>query len=162
MIPNAAVLIAACVVLWVEPANGRIVALVGGLTVMLVINAVLLRHAFAPLVRLTSLMEAIDPLNPGRRIPPLGPESEVNGGRGQDPLGRFGDADVTAHDLRAAAQQQQGDHSQRKADATSGGEDVDHHRHAPQQESSAGSPEDGCAPIELDEYASVIPDRPYQ
>ena len=77
MIPNAAVLVAACVVLWVEPANGRVVALVGGLTVMLVINVVLLRHAFGPLVRLTWLMKSIDPLNPGQRIPPLGPESEV-------------------------------------------------------------------------------------
>lgn len=77
MIPNAAVLLAACFVLMVEPANGRVVALAGGLTVMLVINVVLMRHAFAPLTRLTNLMEAIDPLHPGRRIPPLGPQSEV-------------------------------------------------------------------------------------
>ena len=77
MVPNAAVLIAACIVLMVEPANGRIVALAGGLTVMLLINVVLMRHAFAPLARLTTLMEAIDPLQPGRRIPPLGPQSEA-------------------------------------------------------------------------------------
>lgn len=77
MIPNAAVLLAAGFVLVVEPANGRVVALAGGLTVMLVINVVLMRHAFAPLARLTTLMGAIDPLHPGRRIPPLGPQSEV-------------------------------------------------------------------------------------
>jgi two-component system sensor histidine kinase UhpB len=71
------VLVAACIVLIVEPANGRVVALVGGLAVMLVVNAVLMRRAFAPLARLTALMEAVDPLAPGRRIPPLGPESEV-------------------------------------------------------------------------------------
>ena len=77
MIPNAAVLLAACIVLVVEPANGRVVALAGGLTLMLVTNVVLMRHAFAPLARLTSLMKEIDPLKPGRRIPPLGPQSEV-------------------------------------------------------------------------------------
>lgn len=77
LIPNASVLIAACAVLIVEPANGRVVALVGGLLVMLVINVVLMRRAFAPLVRLTSLMDAVDPLDPGRRIPALGPQSEV-------------------------------------------------------------------------------------
>ncbi len=77
MIPNAAVLMAASIVLVVEPANGRVVALAGGLTVMLITNVVLMRHAFAPLARLTALMKAIDPLHPGRRIPPLGPQSEV-------------------------------------------------------------------------------------
>ena len=77
MIPNAAVLLAACIVLVVEPANGRIVALAGGLTVMLVTNVVLMRRAFAPLARLTTLMKQIDPLHPGRRIPPLGSQSEV-------------------------------------------------------------------------------------
>lgn len=77
LIPNASVLTAACVVLIVAPANGRVVALVGGLLVMLVINVVLMRRAFAPLVRLTALMDSVDPLEPGRRIPPLGPQSEV-------------------------------------------------------------------------------------
>ena len=76
-IPNAAVLLAACVVLMVEPANGRIPALVGGLTVLLLLNVVIMRRAFAPLRRLTDLMDAIDPLRPGQRIPALGPESEV-------------------------------------------------------------------------------------
>lgn len=77
LIPNASVLVLACVVLWVEPANGRLVALVGGLLVMLLVNVVLMRRAFAPLTRLTSLMGTIDPLSPGQRRPALGPQSEV-------------------------------------------------------------------------------------
>jgi two-component system sensor histidine kinase UhpB len=77
-VPNAAVLLAACIVLMVEPANGRVAALVGGLTVLLTVNVFLMRRAFAPLSRLASLMHAIDPLAPGRRLPALGPESEVS------------------------------------------------------------------------------------
>jgi two-component system, NarL family, sensor histidine kinase UhpB len=76
-VPNAAVLLAACIVLIVEPANGRVVALVGGLTVLLTVNLLLMRRAFAPLARLAGLMHAIDPLDPGRRLPSPGPESEV-------------------------------------------------------------------------------------
>jgi two-component system, NarL family, sensor histidine kinase UhpB len=76
-VPNAAVLLAACIVLMVEPANGRVVALVGGLIVLLTVNLVLMRRAFAPLARLAGLMHDIDPLDPGRRLPTLGPESEV-------------------------------------------------------------------------------------
>jgi two-component system sensor histidine kinase UhpB len=76
-IPNASVLVVACVVLTVEPANGRIVALVGGLTVMLVANLLLMRRAFAPLARLAAAMDRIDPLRPGERVPPSGPPSEV-------------------------------------------------------------------------------------
>jgi two-component system sensor histidine kinase UhpB len=77
-IPNATVLGVACVVLIVEPANGRIPALVGGLTVMLALNLVLMRRAVTPLTRLTSLMRRVDPLHPGERIPELGPRSEVS------------------------------------------------------------------------------------
>ena len=77
-IPNAAVLLGACIVLVIEPANGRIVALVGGLAVLLTVNLVLMRRAFAPLARLTALMREIDPLEPGRRIPAIGPRSEVS------------------------------------------------------------------------------------
>lgn len=76
-IPNATVLGVACVVLMVEPANGRVPALVGGLTVMLAANLLLIRRAVSPLTRLTSLMRRVDPLHPGERIPPLGPSSEV-------------------------------------------------------------------------------------
>ena len=76
-VPNATVLGAACVVLFIEPANGRVVALAGGLLTMLVVNVVLMRRAFAPLARLTTLMRSIDPLRPGQRLPVPGPDSEV-------------------------------------------------------------------------------------
>jgi two-component system, NarL family, sensor histidine kinase UhpB len=61
----------------VEPANGRIPVLGAGVVAMTLINAVLMRRAFAPLGRLAALMRRIDPLSPGRRIPDEGPESEV-------------------------------------------------------------------------------------
>jgi two-component system sensor histidine kinase UhpB len=77
LIPNVAVLLAAGVVLWLQPANGRIVVLVAGVAAMTAINAVLMRRAFAPLERLTALMPRVDPLHPGQRIPDAGPESEV-------------------------------------------------------------------------------------
>jgi len=76
-VPNATVLGAACVVLMIEPANGRVVALVGGLVTMLVVNLVLMRRAFAPLARLTTLMAHVDPLRPGQRVQVPGPSSEV-------------------------------------------------------------------------------------
>jgi two-component system sensor histidine kinase UhpB len=76
-IPNATVLGVACVVLMVEPANGRVPALVGGLTVMVITNVILMRRAFSPLKRLTDLMGRVDPLRPGKRIPVLGAPSEV-------------------------------------------------------------------------------------
>jgi two-component system sensor histidine kinase UhpB len=76
-VPNACVLVVACVVLIVEPANGRVFALVGGLTIMLVANLLLMRRAFAPLMRLAVAMDRIDPLRPGERVPVTGPPSEV-------------------------------------------------------------------------------------
>ena len=76
-IPNATVLGVACVVLMVEPANGRVPALVGGLAAMLGVNLLLMRRAVRPLTRLTALMRRVDPLHPGERIPLLGPGSEV-------------------------------------------------------------------------------------
>jgi two-component system sensor histidine kinase UhpB len=76
-VPNACVLVVACVVLMVEPANGRIVALVGGLAIMLAVNLLLMRRAFAPLTRLMSTMNRVDPLRPGERVPVVGPPSEV-------------------------------------------------------------------------------------
>ena len=72
LIPNVAVLLAAGIVLWLQPANGRIVVLAGGVLAMTLIDAVLMRRAFAPLERLTSLMHRVDPLHPGRRIPDTG------------------------------------------------------------------------------------------
>jgi two-component system sensor histidine kinase UhpB len=77
LVPNIAVLLAAGTVLWIQPANGRIVVLAGGVVAMTLIDAVLMRRAFAPLERLASLMRRVDPLRPGRRIPAEGPESEV-------------------------------------------------------------------------------------
>jgi two-component system, NarL family, sensor histidine kinase UhpB len=76
-IPNACVLAAACIVLMIEPANGRIPALVGGLTVMLAVNLVLMRRATDPLRRLIGVMRDVDPLRPGQRIAQAGPPSEV-------------------------------------------------------------------------------------
>jgi two-component system sensor histidine kinase UhpB len=76
-IPNAAVLAAAGVVLTVQPAQGRIPALAGGLAVMLAVNTVLMRRTAGPLARLAELMREVDPLHPGQRIPPIGPKSEV-------------------------------------------------------------------------------------
>ena len=76
-VPNATALCAACAILIVEPANGRIVALGGGLLTMLAVNLVLMRRAFIPLTRLTALMRRVDPLQPGRRIELPGPDSEV-------------------------------------------------------------------------------------
>src|SRR5919106_222348 len=76
-VPNACVLVVACVVLIVEPANGRIVALIGGLAIMLAVNLLLMRRAFAPLTRLMTTMNRVDPLRPGERVPVVGPPSEV-------------------------------------------------------------------------------------
>jgi two-component system, NarL family, sensor histidine kinase UhpB len=76
-VPNACVLVVACVVLIVEPANGRIVALVGGLAIMLAVNVFLMRRAFSPLTRLMTTMTRVDPLRPGERMPVVGPPSEV-------------------------------------------------------------------------------------
>jgi two-component system sensor histidine kinase UhpB len=76
-VPNAAVLAAACVLLIIEPANGRIPALVGGLSIMLAVNLVLMRRATEPLTRLISLMRHVDPLAPGQRISAGGAPSEV-------------------------------------------------------------------------------------
>ena len=61
-IPNVAVLLAAGIVLWIQPPNGRLIALAVGVLAMVLVNVVLMRRAFAPLVRLTALMERIDPL----------------------------------------------------------------------------------------------------
>ncbi|GHA15659.1 histidine kinase [Streptomyces canarius] len=48
------------------------VILVGGLVVMLVANAALLRFGLAPLDRLTKLMTTVDLLRPGQRLPASG------------------------------------------------------------------------------------------
>jgi two-component system sensor histidine kinase UhpB len=76
-VPNATVLAAACLVLIIAPANGRILVLVGGLGLMLTVNLLLMRRAGAPLARLMSVMEEVDPLEPGRRLPVESSETEV-------------------------------------------------------------------------------------
>ena len=74
---NAAVLAAACVltVLSLSPdtvSSGVAVRELGvfiiGLAAMLVINAMLVRRAFAPLRRLTAFAHTLDPLSPGPRL----------------------------------------------------------------------------------------------
>ncbi|HEV2062030.1 MAG TPA: sensor histidine kinase [Solirubrobacteraceae bacterium] len=76
-LPNAVVLLVAGVALWVQPPNGRIVALAGGLLVLLVVNVLLMRRAFAPLAALTDAMRRADLLQPGRRIQIEADPSEV-------------------------------------------------------------------------------------
>jgi len=76
-VPNATVLAVASIILLVEPANGRLLALVAGLAALLVINLLLMRRAFAPLSKLTTLMAQVDPLRPGSRLALPGPASEV-------------------------------------------------------------------------------------
>ncbi len=76
-LPNVTVLAVACVVLTVEPANGRVPALVGGLLIMLAVDFALITRAVRPVARLTSLMQSVDPLIPGERIPIPRQRSEV-------------------------------------------------------------------------------------
>jgi two-component system sensor histidine kinase UhpB len=76
-VPNACVLVVACVVLILAPPNGRVPILVAGLGLLLVTDLVLMRWAFSPLQRLFGVMRRIDPLAPGRRLSIDGPESEV-------------------------------------------------------------------------------------
>ena len=76
-IPNVTVLAVACVVLIVEPANGRVPALVGGLLVMLAVDFALITRAVRPVARLTALMQSVDLLIPGERIPIPRQRSEV-------------------------------------------------------------------------------------
>jgi two-component system sensor histidine kinase UhpB len=76
-VPIATVLMAAGLVLHLEPANGRIPAIGGGLAMTLLITLVVVRRTVAPLMRLTDLMRRVDPLHPGERIPPIAPASEL-------------------------------------------------------------------------------------
>ncbi len=76
-VPNATVLAVASIVLLVEPANGRLLVLLAGLAALLAINLFLMRRAFAPLSKLTTLMARVDPLRPSSRLELPGPASEV-------------------------------------------------------------------------------------
>jgi two-component system sensor histidine kinase UhpB len=81
---NAGVLLVAGGILSLSPASvpaptsiSEVAVLFLGLTVMLMVNALLLRRAFAPLGRLTALMRRVDPLSPGERIPSYSRDAEV-------------------------------------------------------------------------------------
>lgn len=81
---NSLVLGIAIVLLAATPARvtvpsglGQAVVLVGGITAILLTNLLLLRRAFAPLIRLTALMRNVEPLEPGRRIPVYGDDEEI-------------------------------------------------------------------------------------
>jgi two-component system sensor histidine kinase UhpB len=83
-ISNVAVMAVAGVVLLVSPATvspepqiREIVTIVGGLGAIVVIDLILLRHAFGPLRRLTSTMQGVEPLRPGRRVPEYGGDAEI-------------------------------------------------------------------------------------
>ena len=58
-------------------AEEEIAILLTSLAIMLAINLFLLRHAFAPLERLTALMRKVDLLRPGQRVPAEDSASEV-------------------------------------------------------------------------------------
>jgi two-component system sensor histidine kinase UhpB len=83
---NAAVLVAAVVLTVVilpphllpaPAAEEEIALLLVSIFLMLAINLLLLRHAFAPLGRLTGLMREVDLLRPGQRVPIEASASEV-------------------------------------------------------------------------------------
>ena len=83
-VANAVVLGAACAVLILTPvtisnpaAPGEIAIIVGGLALMLLINAILMRRAFAPLGRLTRMTREVELLEPGRRLPVERGDAEV-------------------------------------------------------------------------------------
>jgi two-component system, NarL family, sensor histidine kinase UhpB len=74
---NAAILAVAVVLLIVTPVTidarptpGQLLVLAGGLLVMLVANAWLVRFSLRPLRRLSELMSVVDVLEPGRRLDP--------------------------------------------------------------------------------------------
>jgi two-component system sensor histidine kinase UhpB len=80
---NAAVLAAACVITALayrghsNVAARELAIFAGGLAVMLGLNLLLLRAAFAPLRRLTAFARTIDPLAPGPRLTISGGASEA-------------------------------------------------------------------------------------
>lgn len=79
VVPNATVLVVAGAVLIARPAgsSGRVPILVVGVALIIAINALIVRRAVAPLVRLTAVMDRVDPLRPGARVDVPAPPSEV-------------------------------------------------------------------------------------
>jgi two-component system sensor histidine kinase UhpB len=104
---NAAVVLAAAVMLVVSPATisatavgAEVLVLAAGLVVVMTVNFVLLRRVFGPLERLTRLMRRVDPMSPGRRIDLDGAVGEVG-----DLLDTFNEMlDRLEHERRESAQ----------------------------------------------------------
>jgi two-component system sensor histidine kinase UhpB len=78
---NAVILVAAALALAFSPATVSFpiaategIVLAVGLIGILIVNLVLVQHAFAPLERLTRLMRSVDLLSPGQRLKVTGPE----------------------------------------------------------------------------------------
>jgi two-component system, NarL family, sensor histidine kinase UhpB len=81
---NSTVLGIAVLVLVISPATvsnpahfAETLVLMAGLTLIMLVNLLFFRRAFAPLVRLTDMMRTIDLLEPGRRVPAYGTEAEI-------------------------------------------------------------------------------------
>jgi two-component system, NarL family, sensor histidine kinase UhpB len=81
---HAGVLVAAGLVLAISPATvssppstGETLVLGTGIAAVLVVSLFLLRRAMAPLSRLATLMDRVDPMHPGRRVDVAGGGSEV-------------------------------------------------------------------------------------
>lgn len=76
-LPNAAVVVGSGIARWVHPVHGEAVAVAITVAVMLALNLLLMRWAFAPLAKLNASMRGIKPPAAGTRIDISGPESEV-------------------------------------------------------------------------------------
>ena len=83
---NAGVLLAASTALVLTPVTvsspataGEVAAIASGLVLMLLLNLLLVRRAFAPLLRLAHDMERFDPLEPGHRVSVPESDAEVAG-----------------------------------------------------------------------------------
>jgi two-component system sensor histidine kinase UhpB len=102
---NAAIFVVATLVLAITPATisfpveaTEAIVLVAGLSAILVVNAFVLRAAFAPLARLMRLMREVDLHRPGARLQVTGPQ-EV-----RDLVAVFNDMlDRLAHERRESA-----------------------------------------------------------
>jgi two-component system sensor histidine kinase UhpB len=84
-LPNAAFLIIAVVVLALSPAAidsvptaGQAIGLAVGVVVLVFINLLAIRRAVRPVERLTRVMSEVDPLRPGKRLPPLAGSAETD------------------------------------------------------------------------------------
>ncbi len=103
---NATVLIGAALMLAFTPATissslraAEAAVLAAGLAAVIALNFVLLRRAFGPLQRLTTLMRRVDPQSPGRRIDVRGATAEV-----ADLLATFNDMlDRLEHERRESS-----------------------------------------------------------